>query len=422
MTATLAAPVRAPVARRVRPSRAWYWVFGVLAVLSLLAGAAIWLTGRLTVENEVEAFARFIAPNEAQLRFKRTGQYTVYYEYKSKVDDTEIDADSTPPAGIELDMRDSGGQSLELFPIADDLHYDAGGFKAVALGRVRIDQPGEYRLAVGPPSLPQFAVSVGRGEPPSTDTWMTIAVLVAAIGTGLSILGLVVIGLLRRRSRARAAREAQLAAPAAIAGASGAAEQAWARPSGDMSRGEPAMPLAPPAGLPPLPAGEPFAVAPSAIEPADVGPAGGGRPPLPSGGPAGTGPAGGGLPPLPSAEPADAGPAGAGPAGAGPALPPLPAEAGVVASAVLHPPSAPVGPSGAVMPPPVSGRETPAVSPAGEPAAMAAGSGPADLPPPPAGDAPGSAVEVPRAWAPPAADTATEPGASSPPPPPPTGA
>ena len=245
-------------------------------------------------------------------------------------------------------MRDASGQSLELFAgrRRPPLRRRSASRRLRSAGSGSTSR-GSTRLAAGPPSLPPFAVAVGRGEPPSTDTWVTTAVLVAAIGAGLSILGLVVIGLLRRRSRARAAREAEGVAPAAIAG--GAAEETWARPSGDVSSGEPAMPLAPPAGLPPLPAGDPFAVGPAA-----TGLASAELPPLPSGAPAGAESAGGGLP-IPTStgpaavEPLGAGlpippgaePGGAGPVGAGPALPPLPSEAGLVAVAAPHAPSRP---------------------------------------------------------------------------------
>lgn len=200
MTAVMEASAPAPAAAKVRPSKAWYWVFGALIVLSLLAAGAIWLTGRITVENEVQAFARFLAPNEAQLRFKRAGQYTIFYEYQSQIDDTEVDADSAPPADIRLDLRDASGQSLELAPF-NGATYDVGDYQAVSLYRVVIDEQGEFRLAVGPPNLSQFAISIGRGAPPSTDSWVTAAVLVGAIGAGLGILGLILIAVLRRRYR-----------------------------------------------------------------------------------------------------------------------------------------------------------------------------------------------------------------------------
>jgi len=218
VTATIDAPAIEAAPAKVRPGKVWYWVFGLLTLLSLIAAGAIWLTGHITVENDVKAFARFIAPNEAQLRFKRDGQYVIYYEYSGNVDDTEIDASSTPPDGLELEMRDSQGQGLDLRELAEPLSYDVGGFHGVGVRRVRIDQAGEYRLSAGPPSLAPFAISVGRGEPPTAESWNQAAILVGAIGAGLGIIGLIVTGLLRRRSPAALADRqtaAALAAPVA---------------------------------------------------------------------------------------------------------------------------------------------------------------------------------------------------------------
>ena len=73
-------PAPAPSAPRVRPAKGWYAVFAGLIAISLIAGASIWFLGKRSVENTIASYARFVAPNTADLRFKRAGQYLVYYE------------------------------------------------------------------------------------------------------------------------------------------------------------------------------------------------------------------------------------------------------------------------------------------------------------------------------------------------------
>lgn len=306
-------PTAAP-SPKVRPSKVWYWVFGALTVLSLLAAGAIWLTGRITVENQVKSFARFLAPNEAQLRFKRAGQYTIYYEYQSQVDDTEVDADATPPADVRLELRDASGQRVELIPF-DGTTYDVGDYQAVSLYRALIDEPGEFRLAAGPPNLSQFAISIGRGTPPSTDSWVTAALLVGAIGAGLGILGLILIAVLRRRHRSRAAGEAVPPAGEGDVPAPPTADAAWAAPAA----GAGIASLAAPDGGQPAPG-----VVPPPPPPMEPGRAEG-VPPLPP------------LPPAPGAAPEAAAP-----------LPPLPAEP---LTEVVPPPPPAAGAAGGWAPP-----------------------------------------------------------------------
>ena len=278
MTATLEAPAPAPAQPKLKPGKVWYWVFGLLTLFSLIAAGAIWLTGHITVENDVKAFARFVAPNEAQLRFKRDGQYVIYYEYAGTIDETKVDAASTPPDGIQLEMRDAQGQALDLRQPPKPLSYDVGGYSGVALRQVRIDQPGEYTLSAGPSTLSPFAIAVGRGDPPTADSWSQTAILVGAIGAGLGILGLIVTALLRRRHRAALADRqtaAALAAPLATAAPlAPAAAGGWAAPGEAGSA--PGTPPPPGPVVPPPPPTPDDVVAPPAVVPPAPTPVAGG--------------------------------------------------------------------------------------------------------------------------------------------------
>src|SRR4051794_38419806 len=98
----------------VRPAKGWYALFGGLIAVSLIAAGAIWALGQRSVDNQIASYARFVAPNTADLRFKRPGQYLVYYEYESEIDGERVTAPSAPPPGIALDLKDEAGESLEL--------------------------------------------------------------------------------------------------------------------------------------------------------------------------------------------------------------------------------------------------------------------------------------------------------------------
>jgi hypothetical protein len=206
-----------PAPPRVRPSRGWYVAFGCLIAVSLIAAGVIWLAGRISVENQVQSFARYVAPGSAELRFKRAGQYTIYYEYRSEIDGEQVDAaETSPPPGIALDLTDESGQSLELRRPGREFRYDIGGFSGVSLRRVIIPRAGLYRLRADSPGSAPFALSVGRGATPSTDPFVQAAVLVGIIGTALGVIGMLTVGILRSRSRAGLGRGAAGPAPVPV--------------------------------------------------------------------------------------------------------------------------------------------------------------------------------------------------------------
>jgi hypothetical protein len=257
MTTTVTAPAQAPTPARVRPGRGWYWLFGILLVGSLVAGGAVWFGGRLTADNQVKAFARFLAPNQAQLRFKRGGDYTLYYEYKSNVDGTKVNAPSEPPSGIDLAMQDANGQALDLRQSTSADSYSIGDHSGVPLRQVTVGQPGDYSISVGPDTLPQFALAVGRGATPSTDTSDLIGYLIGGIGGLIGLIGLILVGVRRHSSKQAIARDQAAALAAAEAppiAATGAA--VWSAP-GTSSTPPPPPVERPGAAPPPAPGASP---------------------------------------------------------------------------------------------------------------------------------------------------------------------
>ena len=101
-------------------------------------------------------------------------------------------------------MFDEADQSLELRRIGREFRYDASGFQGVSLRRVAIDRAGLYRINASAPAG-AFAISVGRGDTPSTSSTDQAAWLVGIIGGAIGVIGLLTTGVLRSRARARAA-------------------------------------------------------------------------------------------------------------------------------------------------------------------------------------------------------------------------
>src|SRR5262245_59691257 len=84
---TVSAPAPPSPARKIKPSAAWYWIGAILIALGIAGAIAMIVVGAVSVSNTVDKFGRFVAQDgpSVDLQFERSGTYTVYYGWDSKV-------------------------------------------------------------------------------------------------------------------------------------------------------------------------------------------------------------------------------------------------------------------------------------------------------------------------------------------------
>lgn len=218
-----APPVAAPAAKKGKG----LVLAGIgLAVVGLGTGVALIAMSGSAREETVKKFARAPAGCTTTLQFDKRATFTLYLETKGSVDDVEGDCaangasydrgDDDPPR-VSLSLFDSADQVVEL-TAADSPSYSTGGYRGRATQRVRIAEPGTYRLTVTSDAT-DFAIAVG-GDPDVDAASMKTAGIAAAIG-GLLLGGLLILLGTRKRRPPVAAANAVPAwqqAPAPVPG------------------------------------------------------------------------------------------------------------------------------------------------------------------------------------------------------------
>jgi hypothetical protein len=322
--APVPAPAYPPARPKLRPSAAWYWIGGVLIALGVIGFLVVLSIWFVRASDAVDKFARVIVPPEgaqADLQFKKAGEYTLYYEYRSKVDGQSVNNSAhDPPSQLAVTVTDANGTDIPVKPYTNDFSVSVNDKLGPAFGKVNIPAPGTYTMKVTSDATAPFVIAIGKGVLQSIWPWWilgALAILVLGLALGLFSIISTAVKRGRRKRELRRAQQTSVGGPApAYAGAAAAAgsEAAWSTPppptwgtpppSGGypppapVDRPADRPPLAgPPPSSPPSPADQPSSAWPSPGDgsgtvdrrPSDdspsgdhAGPAGGAAPEWPS--------------------------------------------------------------------------------------------------------------------------------------------
>jgi hypothetical protein len=187
-------------ARRVRPSRLWYWVSAALAVAAVgclvLAGASF---GSLIAQ--FGPFQRVAAPGEAEVEFDQAGEYVLYLESAFSEDLADLDVNAVPARLVPVGMGSSDHVRIRTSSGAST--YTVDWYYGREVARFTIDDPGLYELTVGEPMDSRISgVAIGR----ATDRATVIRLVLGLVGGFLLFIAALAMGLitlLRRHSRPR---------------------------------------------------------------------------------------------------------------------------------------------------------------------------------------------------------------------------
>lgn len=129
----------------IQPSR---WYYGLGALIFFIGTA---LTALIIITQFYRYFEepqQFLVPGEDTITFKRSGSYTIYYEYLSEYEGRKFD---TGKAFIDLDpelRKTETGESVHLSRarITFNRYIFGTNRDAIALLNFRIDKPGTYEF------------------------------------------------------------------------------------------------------------------------------------------------------------------------------------------------------------------------------------------------------------------------------------
>ncbi len=142
------------------PSRAWYWVGGVLLAVAILGGILTVFSAISRTLDRVRDFQRIDIPGAADIRLNRAGSYTIYYEGPG-IDDSD-DEDALPSLEVRMQrLEDSSFVPLRQYH--GRFTYHLKGHHGAAIFTFRSPAPGTYRIQSRADLAPGRAqLAVGR--------------------------------------------------------------------------------------------------------------------------------------------------------------------------------------------------------------------------------------------------------------------
>jgi hypothetical protein len=241
-------------------------LFGLLVLLAGAAGAVVlYVLSQQRGDDAIRDLARAPVGCDTTLTFTDTGTFYVYIEHLGTLasldgdcetrDEYSRDGDDEPT--VEIRVTDDTGAELDLDRLEDEFTYSLDdSFAGTAKRRVDIESTGDYVVTVDSDD-DDFVVAVGR-DPGDTAAALRLGAVAAGIAGIVLGLGLMLMGVRRRRRAKRIATTYTAAVPGWALGTPGPTAPPMMQPSqtqafpAPQQTGEwsPVQPLGPPVASP----------------------------------------------------------------------------------------------------------------------------------------------------------------------------
>lgn len=203
---------------------------GALAIIAgLVAAVALWNIGGERRSDAVNGFARAPVGCDTTLDFVETGEYFVYVETAGQLDEIrgDCDVEGTYDVGsgtpdVVISIVDPNGEPVDLDRSLSDVDYDIDGFVGTAEFTIDIAETDDHVIRVESGDDDVFVVAIGRDPNDGVAVLRGGAAAVGILGLLLGI-GLILLG--ARSSRARVAAPQWAPAPPSPGFAPGQAPQ-----------------------------------------------------------------------------------------------------------------------------------------------------------------------------------------------------
>ena len=95
-----------------RPSRSWFWPGIGIAVVGLIVGLVVGITGYQDSQQEIDTFARLSMPGAVTVQVDEPGQQVVYYEGDESVGVDDLVVGIIDPAGAIVAVESYEGELI----------------------------------------------------------------------------------------------------------------------------------------------------------------------------------------------------------------------------------------------------------------------------------------------------------------------
>jgi hypothetical protein len=202
--ATSTTATTAPV--RKKPGWWWFLIGGLLIAAALTVAISGIVIGILRTSDQVDGFARFIAPATVKLDVTDTGTYHVYYEWRSSLEGRTFKTPDTSPPGLKIVVTDPDGQNVRVETASDsDVTFSINNREGFSVAKFRADRTGSYTLEATATTNDEFVLAVGPAVLGGLLAW-----ILGGLGIGLLLFGgglaIIIVAAVKRSRRSREAR------------------------------------------------------------------------------------------------------------------------------------------------------------------------------------------------------------------------
>ncbi len=178
----------------IKPGKAWYWIGGLLIAAGVTRPPRPilgWAARRRMRSTTSPASGCRPRARRSRLDFKKSGEYRIYYEWRSEADGQRVDNDDHDPPAEPADHRDRPRRRAVIpsSPDDEDFSFSFNDKLGQAVAKVDIPAPGTYTMQVTIDATEPFVIGVGKGALQTIWPWWLLGIIGAfVVGVGLGLL------------------------------------------------------------------------------------------------------------------------------------------------------------------------------------------------------------------------------------------
>ncbi|MFH1830390.1 MAG: hypothetical protein ABH871_06410 [Pseudomonadota bacterium] len=192
-----------------QPSKFFYFVASIPVVIGFIVFAFFIFRFVEQTLSSTDSYTRLLVPGVETIELAAPGDYTIFFEYKSMIDDAVYVAPEGAISGMRCTLyNEKTGEEVPVKPSSSSMHYSIGSRAGTSLLEFTIPEAGRYRIETTLPEQTypgqKFVIAIGQGF--MKDLFKSIGLVFTLMGILffsiiLSSAGIIMVYVRRKRAR-----------------------------------------------------------------------------------------------------------------------------------------------------------------------------------------------------------------------------
>ncbi len=154
------------VERRPSPGRWLYLLSLIIFVVGVLAAIVLVVVSIRHFRNLPHGFTRVVAPGTTVVELKKSGSYTIFYEYESQVDGQNFSTGQDLPNLLVSIKSVDSGEVIDVNQTGSTSTYSLDSNSGISVLKFKIDHAGSYAITTSyqnGATGPDVVLAIGQG-------------------------------------------------------------------------------------------------------------------------------------------------------------------------------------------------------------------------------------------------------------------